>query len=203
MAAPLWDPVRTPIELRHSDPAAPPLGDGLADGFTPTLAPPEAEVRNRFPCGRCGELQARGTLNCARCGVASPETAEPLEVRRPFLGLVRVPTTPLVVTLLGLAALGAFSVYTRSVKDEGRVKRIWQAFGSHASESAVANVEREAELLDVSTDVLLRVRFHCLHHENMRPSTRELLEVRTAATRAGRDPGVAVADFARRACQQH
>ncbi len=204
LAAPLWDPTRAPIET-HA-PVRRPISEPVvfpspSAGSEAAADPPlSASLVDRIPCGRCGELQPRGTRQCVRCGIADPERAEPLERRKPLFGLVTIPTLPLVVTIVGLLALGALTFYTQVTKEEQRKQRIWQAFGSQASESKIAQLEHEAAVIGVSTDVLLRIRFFCLHREAQRPSAAELRQIRVSAEAGGTDPEKAVSEAARGAC---
>lgn len=205
LAAPLWDPHRSPLPT-HRPPSEPqPLPGSVAaahDADDNLLAPPTADLRNRLPCGRCGELQPRGTRPCPRCGVADPETAEPIAPTKPLFGRIRIPVVPAVVTVVGLLALAGLTGYTRITQEQQRHQRIWQALGSLADEERVAAVVAEASAIGVSTDVLLRVRFICLRHEPERPTTAALRQVRLNAERDGRDPEAAVSEAARLACQR-
>ena len=208
LAAPLWDPTRTPIDVSGAShlPKRPESDIVAAEkasifpSLSVTAEPPTASLVNRVPCGRCGEPQPRGSATCGRCGVANPETAEPIERRKPLFGFVNIPTLPLVVTIVGLLALGGFTFYTQLTKEGERKQRVWLALGSKATEAKVAEVEKEAAYIGVSTDVLLRVRFSCLRRDEQRPSSAMLRQVRVNAERNGRDPGMAVSDAARSAC---
>ncbi len=208
LAAPLWDPTKVrpesaavaPVPPRRPPSEAAVVFPRAAESEPDPLAPPTAAVSNRIPCGRCGELQPRGTAKCVRCGVDDPINAESLARRKPLFGFVNVPTLPAVVTLLGLLGLGALTIYTHVVKEEQRKQRVWEALGSRASEEKVAALEKEAADIGVSTDVLLRIRFYCLHREPQRPSSAALRQTRIAAERDGRDPETAVSDAARGAC---
>jgi hypothetical protein len=212
LAAPLWDPTRNPLETMAGHPGQrrvdldseqadkPSIFPALFPSLSATAEPPTAALVNRVPCGRCGELQARGTRTCVRCGVADPETADPVERRKPLFGFVHIPTVPAIVTIVGLLALGGFTIFTSLTKEEERKHRIWLALGAKADEMKVAEVEKEAAYIGVSTDVLLRVRFFCLHREQMRPSTAVMRQARANAERDGRDSDNAVSDLARGAC---
>lgn len=212
LAAPLWDPTRTPIDTTsashavaraESDPDAderPSIFPPIFPSLSATAEPPTAALINRVPCGRCGELQPRGTRTCPRCGVANPETAEPIQRRKPLFGFVKIPTLPLVVTIVGVIALTAFTIFTSMTKEEERKRRIWLALGSKADAAKVAEVEKEAAYIGVSTDVLLRIRFYCLHRDEMRPSSAVMRQAKLSAERDGRDPEMAVSDLARGAC---
>ncbi len=201
LAAPLWDPSRArPASPAPASPQPVPVAEPAPDESAPVDAPPTAVLANRVPCGRCAELQPRGTRTCARCGVADPENAEPLAHRKPLFGFVQLPTLPVAVALVGLLGLGGLTAYTRIVKEEQRKQRVWAAFGSRATEQTVANVEQQAASIGVSTDVLLRIRFYCLHREAQRPSDAWLKQARVSAERDGRDPERAVSEVARSAC---
>ena len=190
-----------PAAAAHSNaatqPAAPSrraVREQLGHGETERLV-------NRIPCGRCGELQRRGLDKCPRCGVADPENAEPVAPRKTFSSL-NVPRLPVTVAVVGLLALGAFSVYTHLVKAEERKTRIWQALGSEANETAVRAIMDQAERIGVTTDALLRVRYNCRRREALQPSLDHLRTVASQAARDGRDPDDAVAEAARVMCKR-
>ena len=205
LAAPLWDPSRTPLERRSSELNAVPRPKSepvVAAPEAPVAAQPVGNPEDRVPCGRCGEVQPRGTKPCGRCGAPDPETAEPAPHRKPLLGLVRFPVLPVATTVVGLIALGALTWHTQQLEEEQRKQRIWLAFGARATTAKVQELEHEAQVVGVSTDALLRVRFVCLHRETLRPTTKALLQARLDAEKTGADGDVAVAEAARVACDR-
>lgn len=204
-AAPLWDPERTPLDFSRPQTVPQHLAPRQIEQelLTAKEEPePHLDPRDRVPCGRCAELLARGTYPCPRCGAPDPLTAEPIEHKKKFWGRLHIPTVPLVVAILGSLALGVFTLWTDSVKETERRARIWSALGARASDKQVLEIERESAIIGVSSDVLLRIRFYCLHRETERPTTTALRMTRQQAELAGRDAEQAVTDSARLACKR-
>ena len=144
----------------------------------------------------------RGTAHCVRCGVADPEDAGAPVARKPVRVLAKVPTVPLIVTIVGVLALAGLTGYTQLIKEQARKQRIWEALGIGATDVKVAEVESDAQFIGVSTDEMLRVRYYCLHRESQRPSIEAMRTVRRAASDAQRDPEAAVTEAAQAACKR-
>lgn len=144
----------------------------------------------------------RGTRPCPRCGAEDPETAEPVEAKKRFFGAIQLPVLPLVALVVGGLGFAGLSTYTATVKNNQARNRIWESLGSSATEERVREVEAQAVEIGVSTDVLVRVRFVCLHRELQRPPIHVLREARLSAVRNDKDPEAAVIQVATAACRQ-